>query len=260
MNIFKSQLINHETRDVAEIAGIFTGDGWIESTEAGLYIAGHSTEDKDYYDAYLSPLFSKYFCPVQPKYFTYWQVYGIATYNKEAIRKALELGFQKGKKTYTAKMPYWIQLHEDICVPLHFIRGLFDADGCFWCERSRTITSCLWKRTHLHHPEMCITSCSITLLTQVKDVLDRAGIKSKIRLKSTASFKNNRNNANAYALLIRTREDILKWFDNVGTSNPKHFTKFLFWKKYGHLPSRTNVKDRIAMLSKNSQDINACGL
>ena len=91
--------------EIAEIFGAFIGDGWIESDKDALYITGSPTEDKEYYDKHLGPLFSKHFTLVNPKKFTYWGVYGIVTYKKEVINKAIILGFQVGHKSLVAKIP-----------------------------------------------------------------------------------------------------------------------------------------------------------
>lgn len=102
---FNNQKINCE---IAEILGAFIGDGWIESRGSVIYICGDSTEDKDYYDKFLAPLFSKHFVLVKPKKFKYWNVYEISSCNKDIIKKALSLGFQKGKKCYIAEITDFI--------------------------------------------------------------------------------------------------------------------------------------------------------
>lgn len=68
--------------ELAEICGAIMGDGWIESRGHALYIAGHPTEDKDYYDFHLAPLVSKVLFKVKTKEYKYWSVYGIHIYNK----------------------------------------------------------------------------------------------------------------------------------------------------------------------------------
>ena len=53
--------------EIAEILGAFIGDGWIESSLNSIYITGDKIEDKDYYDNFLAPIFSKNFVDIKPK-------------------------------------------------------------------------------------------------------------------------------------------------------------------------------------------------
>jgi intein/homing endonuclease len=234
---------------VAEILGAFTGDGWIESDRDALYICGNPVEDRDYYDSYLAPLFSDCFTCVRPKEFPYWRVYGIVTYKRDVIRRAIELGFQKGPKALIAEIPQKILLSCDKEVQKAFLRGLFDADGSFWCEKSNSATSTGWKRTHNHHPELRLTSCSPKLLNQVRSILNRFNIDSKIVQKSVNGVKHGRNVHDSYALNIRKLSEIEKWFDIIGTNNPRLKTKYAVWKKWGYLPPRMTIKERLAVLA-----------
>lgn len=245
--------MNQKIKDLAnpemvEILGAFIGDGWIESDKDALYIAGNPTEDKDYYDNYLGPLFSKRFTEVKPRIFQYWKVYGIATYKKAVINKAINLGFQIGNKCLIAEIPKYILNHKNEEVIKAVLRGVFDADGSFWCERSRASTSTEWKRTHNYHPELRITSCSKRLLEQIQFLLYRLGIESKIVQKAVKGFKNNRNINNSYALNIRKKSEIEKWFKIIGTNNPRHQTRYSVWKKLGYLPPNTTINERIEIL------------
>lgn len=140
-----NQNINAE---IAEILGAFIGDGWIEASLKGLYITGNIIEDREYYDKYLAPLFSKNFCDVTPRKFEYWGVYGIPCYKKEIIKWCLNFGFKPGLKALDVKIPEEILNARDKNIINAVIRGIFDANGFFWCERSNTKTSTLWKRTH----------------------------------------------------------------------------------------------------------------
>ena len=245
----EEDLVNNP--EVAEILGAFIGDGWIESDKDALYITGSLTEDKDYYDNYLASLFSKYFAPVNPRKFLYWKVYGIATYKKEAINKAINLGFQVGPKSLVAEVPKEFLCSNNKEVINAVLRGIFDTDGSFWCERSRAKTSSEWKRKHNYHPELRITSCSKKLLEQIQFLLVKIGIDSGIMQKSVKSFKCGRNVNDSYALNIRKIEEIEKFFKIVKTNNPRHKTRYHVWKRLGHLPPNTSLKERKEML-KNS--------
>jgi hypothetical protein len=241
-----NEKINAET---AEILGAFIGDGWIEKNLNGIYITGDMTEDKEYYDKYLGPLFCQKFSEVKPRKFKYWGVYGISCYKRKVISKCIKLGFKPGKKALTVKIPSNIfnSKEKEIIIPL--LRGIFDADGSFWCEKSRAKTSSEWKRKYHYHPEFQITSISKGLLDQIKILLNSLDIESKVTLRCKKGIVCNRNVNNCYGLRIRKKKEIEKWFKIIGSSNPRHQTRFLTWKKIGYLPPRTNLNQRKEILN-----------
>lgn len=244
--------MNEDLYAIAEIAGAFTGDGWIEARENALYITGHKTEDKPYYDSFLSNIFSKNFAKVSPREFVYWSVYGIVTYKKKVVAKAISLGFQVGKKSLIAKTPSWILESKDNHVVAAFIRGVFDTDGSFWCDRSRAKTSGVWKRTHYSQPVISITSCSKDLITELHCLLQNLQIESSWRQTNEKRQKYGRNNSTSYELRVRKRLEVEKWFTVIGSNNPKHLTKYIMWKKLSHLPQKQTLQERINFLN-NSQ-------
>jgi intein/homing endonuclease len=244
-----SSKISLNNPEIAEILGAFIGDGWIEKRGNALYITGSPTEDKEYYDLFLAPLFTTHFVDVKPKPFPYWGVYGIATYKKATINKAMSLGFQTGRKSLNARIPKEITNSSNEETIKAVLRGIFDTDGSFWCEKSRVKTSTEWKRKHNYHPEFRITSCSRNLLEQAQLLLQGLGIGSKVVQKAKKGFKNGRNINNSYALNIRKISEIEKWFTIVGTNNPRHQTRYQVWKKLGHLPPFTTIAERKAILA-----------
>ncbi|MFC1768939.1 LAGLIDADG family homing endonuclease [Nanoarchaeota archaeon] len=233
--------------DIAEILGAFIGDGWIEKDLDGFYITGSPTEDRQYYDNHLSKLFSKYFTHVQPKEFTSWGVYGIYTYRREVIKKAINLGFQIGHKSLSVKIPEYL-LNNTPEVTTSLIRGIFDTDGSFFCDHSRAPTSIEWKKTHNYSPEIQITSCSKELMGQLFDLTSNIGLRPKLHHKSRKGFVCGRNVNNSYALRIRRLSDVIKWFDTIGSKNPRHITRYSLWKKLGFLPPNTNLQQRVNIL------------
>lgn len=86
------------------------------------------------------------------------------------------------------------------------------------------------------------------MIEQVKTLLDKFNIYSQIKLKK-AGFRNNRNCNNAYLLQIRRINEIKKWFEIIGSSNPRHLTRYFVWKKFGFLPPYTNINERKDMLN-----------
>jgi len=126
-----------ERISAAELCGIIIGDGWIQSNEKNLFIAGNPTEDKEYYDLRITELFNNLSIKITPKIFPYWKVYGIGIYSKEKIKKFLDLEIPKGKKCLTAQVPSWI-FKSEASIKSAFLRGLFDTDGGLSCQKDYT--------------------------------------------------------------------------------------------------------------------------
>ena len=127
---------------------------------------------------------------------------------------------------------------------------MFDTDGSFWCDKSRAKTSTEWKRTYNYHPELSIVSCSKQLLEQSSYLLNKLGIESKVSLKQKAGIKCNRKINNSYRLRIRKIAEIEKWFDLIGSNNPRHQTRHAVWQKLGYLPPKTTIEERKKILNK----------
>lgn len=236
-------------KDFAELLGAFIGDGWIEKRGDALYIAGSYIDDKDYYDKVLAPIFSNIFTYVRPKYFPYWKVYGIATYKKNIINKAIDLGFQSGLKCLNVKIPSRIVHSENIEVLKSVVRGIFDTDGSFWCDKSRSPNSSSWKQTHNYMPLIDITSCSEELMVQLITILKFLNIESKIMQKSKKGIRCNRNVNNSYALRIRKRKEVERFFESIQPHNLRHKSRFECWKKLDYLPPYSTLKQRLEILN-----------
>ena len=164
MVLINNSLYNPE---IAELLGNFIGDGWIESSKDALYIAGSQIEDKEHYDTFVAPTFSKYFINVIPRKFSYWQVYGIVSYKKKIVQKAINLGFQVGKKSHIAKIPNWIMESNNNGIILSVIRGIFDTDGCFNCKKAYGKYDKTWTKEHHCKPRIIFNLTSKTLVNQM---------------------------------------------------------------------------------------------
>lgn len=235
--------------EIAEILGAFIGDGWIQGDKTAFYITGNLTEDKPYYDNFLAPLFSKSFTPVKPREFPYWGVYGIATCKSKTIKKALDLGFQSGRKALTAKIPNYVIESGNRSILIPILRGLFDTDGCISFDKSRApTTSNLWKRTHNYIPEIMISSTSKILVEQVQCLLSWLGINSKVRHKNKQGFVCNRNVHDSYQVEIQKKADVIKWFETIGTNNLRHKSKYNVWNAIGYVPPKTTLQQRLTLL------------
>lgn len=241
---FNNQKINCE---IAEILGAFIGDGWIEKRGTALYITGSPTEDKDYYDNYLAPLFSKYFTDVKPKNFPYWGVYGIVTYKRRIIKKAINLKFKAGNKSKSVEIPKEILESKNKEVIKSILRGIFDADGSFFCKKAYGKYDKQWTKIHHCKPRIQLNVVSEKLSKQITYLLKKINIEYNESYRP-GGFKHNRNRSPVFIIRIDKLKSIDGWFKEVGTSNPRHKTRYEVWKKLGYLPPNTTIKERRKIL------------
>ena len=162
-----------KSSEIAEICGAIIGDGWIESREKALYIAGHKFDDREYYDTYLAPLFSRTLIKVEPKNYDYWKVYGFGTCNRKVIGKIINLGIKKGKKVYTTEFPEWVFPNKEFMVSA--LRGFFDADGNFSCKKCYGKYDNNFRRRYHCQPRIEIGSSSKKLILQIFNILKFLG-------------------------------------------------------------------------------------
>ena len=81
-------------------------------------------------------------------------------------------------------------------------------------------------------------------------MLEKLGIEYRTGF-AAAGFKCNRNRAPVFIIRIDRIKSIDKWFNEVGTHNPRHQTRYDVWKKLGFLPPKTTINERRELLIKN---------
>ena len=228
---------------IAELCGAVMGDGWIEERERGFFIAGDPSEDGEYYDRHFLKLINGVLgIHTKTKNFPYWRVYGISLYRKELIQKLLNFGLAKGKKVKSAYVPEWI-FNSDKKVVFSFLRGLFDTDGCIFCQKDYTKYANEFNSKHHTKIRIRIGCISSKLIDQIFVLCKKYGFKV-VRRTVKRGFSYHRNRCDTHILEINEIKSIGNWFDNLKPSNPKHVTKYLIWKKFGFCPPKTTLKQR----------------
>jgi intein/homing endonuclease len=244
----KQKLLNNP--EVAELLGCFIGDGWIESRGDALYIAGNPIEDKDHYDEFIAPIFSKYFINVKPRKFPYWRVYGVVTHRKRIISKAVNMGFQKGAKSKVAKIPNYIMNSTNSNLWRAVLRGIFDTDGSFYCKKAYGKYDKNWTKKYHCKSRIQFRLTSKDLIKQIGVLLKRLNIDFRTSRRE-GGFICKKKCSPSYILNIWKINCVNKWFKEIGSNNPRQITRYLIWKKYGFLPAYTNLIQRKEMLSGN---------
>lgn len=233
---------------IAELCGAIIGDGWIQSDRRCFFIVGDPLEDKEYYDKYLSNIFKEILIDVKPKEFPYWKVYGIGIYKKEIIKRIVNWGLPTGKKVETAKIPDWIK-KANKKVKISFIRGFFDTDGSIFCQRDYAKYAKEFNKKYHTKIRLRMSGISEGLINQIEKMNLEVGFNLRKRI-IKRGFKNNRNNKDVFILEMNKISNIVKFFEELKPSNPKHITKYMVWKKFGFCPPYTKINQRKDILKK----------
>jgi intein/homing endonuclease len=217
--------------NLAELAGAFAGDGWISRGNSGstLFISGNPKDERNYYDNRIVPLLNETFkVKIRAREFRYWGTYGILTCNKNVLESFLKLGFTTGKKAFCVKVPDCIK--ENNALHKHFIRGLFDTDGCIYFQRSYGDSSSMWQKKYRHRPVVSISTISLCLYEELCSMLNSLGF--KFYKKKPHKGKTNKNLV--YTLKVESKENVKKWFSEIKPANEKHLNRFNKWLEKGY--------------------------
>ena len=122
-------------------------------------------------------------------------------------------------------MPVGNKLQKGLSIPIWilsnalyqkaFIRGLFDTDGCIYVDVHK-INKKIYK-----HFGLAITSYAEELLNDVIKMLQSLGFSPTHRTSQKSLF-------------IRKQDEIVRFFQEIGTNNPKHYKRYL----NGGIPKR----------------------
>ncbi|MFH1472891.1 MAG: LAGLIDADG family homing endonuclease [bacterium] len=206
----------HSTR-LAEFIGILLGDGSITARQ--VVITLHKVDDKKYAN-YTARLAAKLFSlEVRPKERKKTNVNIVVLSRTLIVRFLNSMGLETGSKIRNQTgVPDWIKNntgYRKMC-----LRGLFDTDGCFYVDKH------VIKDKTYENAGMNFTNRSIPLLNFFKTTLDEMGFLP------TQSSK--------YSITLRKEADIVRYFREIGSSNPKHSDKFKSYQyKKGRVPKRS---------------------
>ena len=121
------------------------------------------------------------------------------------------------------------------------IRGLFDTDGSLYFEKNRSA-----KKPENKVPNIKIGTTSKGLSRQLIKILSKLGYHPRCK----NPFRGKRDKNQVYSVLIYRKGDIKKWIKEIGFRNPKHYTKWLVFKKLGYCPPYTTIAERKEILKQ----------
>ncbi len=195
-----------DSYDLAELLGILYGDGYMNHYKKYHYlieIAGHSEKDFLYHRDHLRLLFKRLFNldihlrirKDQNTLYTYIS-------SKKIFEYLEEKGMVRGKKN-NLSVPYWIKNNDNMFIS--FTRGLYDTDG-----------SVILRKRGQH--SISFSSKNKVLVLQVKKFLEE----KRFFISYTEEIINDKRGfvSNAYCIRINQKAMILKFIEEVGSSNP----------------------------------------
>ena len=120
-----------------------------------------------------------------------------------------------------------------------FLRGLADTDFSLNFK----------KRTEkAFYPVIDFNTSCITLHKSTKKLLEELGF----RISFGHRKKPRRNKMfDSYYIRISGRDQLDKWMKEVCFESSNHLTRYLVWKKLGHLPQNTDIIQRYKILKEN---------
>lgn len=190
------------SKNLAEFVGIMIGDGGI--TKYQVTVSLNSRTDKPYI-IFVANLIRKLF-GVKPRFYKKRGLEMSITVSRTSlVLFCKSIGLKIGNKLkQNLDIPEWIMKRSSFRISC--MRGLMDTDGCFFneCHKINKKIYC--------YPRLAFSSNSKQLRSSVIKILKGLNLSPRIRSKRNVQLEN--------------KEDIVKYFDLIGTSNPKHKRKF----------------------------------
>ena len=187
---------------LAEFVGIVLGDGGL--TDYQLKITFNRDTDAEYAD-FVKKLIKKLF-KLTPRIIHKKLDKGsdIAVYSKNLVEFLEGNGLRRGNKVRNkADIPLWIKRNNRF--QLSCLRGLMDTDGSCYAYSYNV------REKRYRNVALCFTNASEALLKSVYDIFDRNGYYPCITGRRVYVYREN---------------EVNKYFQKVGTHNPKHLEKY----------------------------------
>lgn len=193
------------SENLAEFVGIVMGDGGI--TKNQITITLHAFDDEEY-QKFVVNIITKLF-GIKPAIYKnkISPVNRISVSRTELVKFCNEeLGLKIGNKVkQNFDIPDWIKKSKEFQIAC--IRGLVDTDGCVFTHNYKVNGK--W----YSYKKLCFTSYSKPLLESVYLILKDLGLKPR-----KAYFRDIR---------LDSIEDIKRYFEVIGSSNPKHLKRYI---------------------------------
>lgn len=201
---------------LAEMIGIILGDGGISRYQ--ITVTLNRFDDLEY-SGYVKELMKSIF-HVEPSVYERNSTVQITVSRVELVEFMMKLRFPIGGKVrQQTGVPDWIE--KSLEFTKSCMKGLFDTDGCFYVDCHR-INGKLYL-----NPALNFTNRSTPLLDFFKRGLEIFGF--------------HPTQGTKYSIFLRKESEVARYFEEIGSSNPKHVIKFQRYmkNKYGEVPKRS---------------------
>lgn len=189
---------------MAEFVGIVLGDGGISDKQVTITL--NSRDDKEY-STFVIRLIKNLF-GVKPSLYhdSKYLAMDIVVSRTKLVKFCTErLGLKKGNKIkQQIDIPDWIKKNKKFSIVC--LRGLIDTDGSVFVHRYRV------KEKWYSYKKLSFTSYSKPLRRSVYEIMKSNGLNPRL--------SKNRD------VRLDSVEDIKKFFDIIGSSNPKHLKRY----------------------------------
>ena len=205
-----------ESEKLAEFVGIIIGDGHIWAK--GIRVTGNSNEIAHHY--YIKKLIKELFDLDARVYISYTKKSVCITniYSKKLVSFLERMGLKKGDKIRNkTKIPSWIFKKKEFIYSV--LRGLFDTDGGVYNKQKN------YKRVFIEFQNHCPTT--------MKDIN---------KLIKLGGFTPSQSSINTR---IQNQEDVKKFFEFIGSSNPKNIIRYQIFTNGQDIPLKEELSKSV---------------
>lgn len=211
--VAKKHKIPKNYEQLAEFIGILFGDGHLSDYQI-LVTTNSETDIKHAF--YIKKLIRNLFdLDASIKFKKKEKAINITISSVNLVKWIAAKGMPKGNKLNNGLfVPEWIKKNNTY--RKNFVRGLFDTDGCVYVDRH------VIKNKEYRNMGWAITSYSEKLRNDIFMLLKVLGYNPTL-------------SGTQKSVYMRKKADIVRYFKEIGTSNPKHFKRY----KNGRVPKRS---------------------
>jgi predicted transcriptional regulator len=223
------------TEQLSENVGIHISDGHMgnyEGSSKKIQYHGHAIDDFPFYTFHFVPLLKQlwgtsriYFRGVRNE-----KTLIIEIKSKQLVLFKHEvLGLPYGKKKTIMIPEYFLKNLRFLRI---LMRGLFDGDGSLSFKSKDGLAHT--------YPVLSYSSISEPLMRQLQEQLMRLGfvIPKKLWERDDGTFY----------LAINGDTNFERWMNLIGFNNPKHLTKVVLYEKFGLVPPKTDLVERVKFI------------
>lgn len=189
---------------MAEFCGIIMGDGnlWSDGRKYEVTITG-SPKDRGYSDGIVR--YARRCIKPNVYYRQRGRGLRLTIYSKEFYYFLMErLGIKGGQGKCKCTIPK--DIAKSRALRLAFIRGFFDTDGSVFTSTKEGVE---------RYPTLEITNENVSLLLQIRDILNAEGFRTTMRKSNTNTFK----------IAIHGKAMVKHWSEMIASSHPRKRAK-----------------------------------